>query len=134
MNFWSDECTEISLVQTSLFLSQAGFKYVVSKDFIFTKSVQSVYPAKNEEIYGIAPYQKFFMSCYISYFKKENFSMWVTSGSYVGHIQIVLWVSGSNGSTGVTHFQPCSVVVYCIAENFRKVKFSESKLKTGFRK
>ena len=26
--------------------------------------------------------------------------MWITSGSYVGHIQIVLWVSGS---TGVTH-------------------------------
>ena len=32
--------------------------------------------------------------------------MWVTSGSYVGHIRIVLWVSGSNGSTGVTYFQP----------------------------
>ena len=32
--------------------------------------------------------------------------MWVTSGSYVGHIRITLWVSGSNGSTGVTHFQP----------------------------
>ena len=30
--------------------------------------------------------------------------MWVTSGSYVGHIRIALWVSGS---TGVTHFQPC---------------------------
>ena len=32
--------------------------------------------------------------------------MWVTSGSYVGHIRIVLWVSGSNGSTGATHCQP----------------------------
>ena len=32
-----------------------------------------------------------------------------TCGSYVGHIRIVLWVvSGSNGSTGVTHFQPCT--------------------------
>ena len=29
------------------------------------------------------------------------------SRSYVGHIQIILWVSGSSGSTGVTHFQPC---------------------------
>ena len=28
---------------------------------------------------------------------------------YVGHIRIVFWVSGSNGSTGVTHFQPCSI-------------------------
>ena len=39
---------------------------------------------------------------------KENFNMWVTSGSFVGHIWIVLWISGSNGSTGETHFQPCS--------------------------
>ena len=36
--------------------------------------------------------------------------MWVTSGSLVGHIRIALWVSGSSGSTGVTHFQPCSLV------------------------
>ena len=34
--------------------------------------------------------------------------MWVTSGSYMGHIRIVLWISGSSGSTGVTHFQPWS--------------------------
>ena len=58
-----------------------------------------LYPAKNEEIYGIVPYQKF--SCHVTLL-----FMWVTSGSYVGHIRIVLWVSGSNGSTGVTHFQP----------------------------
>ena len=32
--------------------------------------------------------------------------MWITNGSQVGHIRITLWVSGSNGSTGVTHFQP----------------------------
>ena len=38
----------------------------------------------------------------LHYFQKENFNMWVTSGSYLGHIQIVLWVSGSNGSIGVT--------------------------------
>ena len=34
--------------------------------------------------------------------------MWVTIGSYVGHIQIVLWVSGTNKSTGATHFQTCT--------------------------
>ena len=34
--------------------------------------------------------------------------MWVTRGSYVGHILIALWVSGSSGSASVTHFQPCS--------------------------
>ena len=33
--------------------------------------------------------------------------MWVTRGSYVGHIRIALWVSGSSGSTSVTHYQPC---------------------------
>ena len=64
-----------------------------------------MYPAKNEEIYGIVPYQNF--SCHVTLATlKKNFNMWVTSGSYVGHIRIVLWVSGSNGSTGVTHFQP----------------------------
>ena len=35
--------------------------------------------------------------------------MWVTRGSYLGHIRIALWVTGSSGwSTSVTHFQPCS--------------------------
>ena len=81
--------------ETSLFLAQAVLKHVVVKDFIFKKSVQgtgsSLYPAKNEEIYGIVPYQKFFMSCYISYtFNKENFNMWVTGGSYGDHIRIAL--------------------------------------------
>ena len=32
--------------------------------------------------------------------------MWVTRGSDVDHIWIALWVSGSSGSTGMTHFQP----------------------------
>ena len=47
-------------------------------------------------IYGIAPYQKFLMLCYITFKRKLQ---------HVGHIWIVLWVSGSNGSTRVTHFQ-----------------------------
>ena len=38
---------------------------------------------------------------YITFKKKTS-----TCGSYVGHIWIVLWISGSNWSTGVTHFQP----------------------------
>ena len=33
--------------------------------------------------------------------------MWVTRGSYVGHIWIALWVSGS---TRVTHFQNYLIV------------------------
>ena len=66
-----------------------------------------MYPATNEEIYGIVPcvYKMFYVKL-----QKESFNMWVTSGSFVGHIQIVLWVSGSNESTGVTHFQPCFLV------------------------
>ena len=63
-------------------------------------------PAKNEEIYGIFPYQKFFISCYITFKKKTSIC-----GLQVGHIRIVLWVSGSNGSTGVTHFQPCGIIM-----------------------
>ena len=69
------------LCETSLSLSQAVLKHVVSKDFIVKKSVQGavLYPAKNEEIYGIVNF-----SCHVtlSTFKKENFNMWVTSGSH----------------------------------------------------
>ena len=35
--------------------------------------------------------------------------MWVTSGSYVGHIRNVLWVSGSNGSQVRPTFNPVNV-------------------------
>ena len=61
-----------------------------------------LYPAKNEEIYRIVPYQKF--SCHVTLLLNRNLR-----GSQVGHIWIVLWVSGSSGSsgsTGATHFQP----------------------------
>ena len=41
--------------------------------------------------------------------------MLVTSESYVGHIRIVLWVSGS---TGMTHFQPwIQTQTLCKSEN-----------------
>ena len=44
-------------------------------------------------------------------FHIKNFSCHVTlllkrKLQHVGHIRIVLWVSGSNESSGVTHFQP----------------------------
>ena len=54
-----------------------------------------------KEIYGIVLYLIFSMSFYITFKKKT-----LACGSYVGHIRIALWVSGSSGSTGVTHFQP----------------------------
>ena len=80
--FWSMWCPEISFPRI-LFMGLV------------------LYP---EEIYGIASYLIFSMSFYITF--KENFSLWVTRGSYVGNIGIALWVSRSSGSTGVTHFQP----------------------------
>ena len=51
-----------------------------------------LYPAKNEEIYGIVPYQKIFMSCYITFKKKTSTCgsqvgyMWVTSGLFCGSV------------------------------------------------
>ena len=69
--------------KTSL-LFQAVLKHVVSKDFIFKKSVRKgpvMYPAKNEEIYGIVPYQKFL--CYVALLLKRKLQ-------HVDHIWIVL--------------------------------------------
>ena len=47
-----------------------------------------LYPTRNEEIYGIVPYQKLLMSCYITFKKKTSACgsqvghMWVTSGLF----------------------------------------------------
>ena len=76
------------LCETSL-LPEAVLKHAVSKDFIFLYNGPVLHPAKNEEIYRIVPYQKCFMSCYITFKRKTS-----TCGSYVGHIRIVLWVMG----------------------------------------
>ena len=78
---------------------------MVSKDFIFKKSVQgtSSVSYQNEEIYDIVSYQNFACHVTLATFKKENFNMWVTSGSYVGHIRIALWVTSGLlcGSVGL---------------------------------
>ena len=56
-----------------------------------------LYTAKNEEIYGIVPYHKFFMSCYIAFKRKLQHlgHKWVICGSHpdcsVG--QWVKWVN-----------------------------------------
>ena len=91
--------------ETSL-LSQAGLKHVSGVQRFHLQEVYAreqlvLYPAKNEEIYGIFHMKKIFMSCYITFKKKTS-----TCGSqlgHMGHIPIVLWVSGSNRSTGATH-------------------------------
>ena len=56
--------------------------------------------------FWILEYQLVSMSFYIIFKKRKPQHVGHTSGSYVGHIQIALWVSKSGGSTGVTHFQP----------------------------
>ena len=80
-----------------------------------------LYPAKNEVIYGIVPHQKFLCHVTLATFKKENFNMWVTSGSYVGHIRIVLWVKWVN------RFDPLSILPLNIATKLvqgRAMKFT----------
>ena len=62
---------------------------MMSEDFIFKKSVLvrdrfCILPRMKKSMRGIVPYQKFFMSCTL--LQKENFNMWVASGSYVGQI------------------------------------------------
>ena len=57
--------------ETSL-LSQAVLKHVSGVQRFHLQEVYAreepvLYPAKNEEIYGIVPYQKNFMSCYITF-------------------------------------------------------------------
>ena len=64
-------------------LFQIVLKHVLSKGFIFKKSVQGT-GSKNKEIYGFVPHQKFFMSCYITFKKKLQHvgHKWVICGSH----------------------------------------------------
>ena len=118
-----DECTEISLVLNQLIVPSC-FKHVhvVSKYFTLYKRTV-LYSAKYEEIYGIVSYQKFSDHATLLY---KKIKMWVTSGSYVGHIWIVLWVSGSNGLTGVTHFQVSTLLPYTVDFSIWKLNSYES--------
>ena len=96
--------------ETSL-LSQAVLKHVVSKDFIFKKSVKGpvLYSAKNEEIYGIVPHQKFFMSCYITFKKKT-----LTCGSQVAWVMCGLHLDCFVGQCvkWVNRHDPLSTLIY----------------------
>ena len=115
--------------KTSLFLSQTVLKHVVSKDFIFKKSVQGTCSvtchARMKKSMALFHIKIFSCHVTVATFKK-NFNMWVTSGSCVGHIRIVLWVIGSNGSTGVTHFQPCYIcsLLCSVASYSVSIKYS----------
>ena len=89
-------------------VSQAVLKHVSNVQRFHLQEVYAreqliLYPAKNEEIYGIiVPYQKNFHVMLHYFLKKTS-----TCGSqvdYMSHIWIVLRVSGSNGSTGVTQW------------------------------
>ena len=89
--------------ETSL-LSQAFLKHVSGVQRFHLQEVYAreqpvLYPAKNEEIYGIVPYQK--ISCHVTLLLKRKPS---ARGSQVGHIWVTSRLfSGSNGSTGATH-------------------------------
>ena len=106
MNFGSNECTEISLMWNKLIISSC-FEACGVQGLHLPMDLFCMYSAKNEEIYGIVPYQKF-LSCYITSKTKTS-----TCGSQVSH----MWVTselfcGSSGSTGVTHFQPwCKIIL-----------------------
>ena len=74
-----------------------------------------LYPAKNEEIYGIVPHQKFLMSCYNTFKKKTSTyggHKWVICGSHpdcsVG--QWVKWVNRCDPLSTLGHTfynRPC---------------------------
>ena len=78
--------------ETSL-LSQAVLRHVVSKDFISRSLCKGPVPRMKK---SIALFHIKNFSCHVTLLL--NFNMWITSRSYVGHIWIVLWVSGSSGS------------------------------------
>ena len=92
VNFGSDDALKYHWYETSL-LSQAVLKHVVSNDFIFKKSVQGsnrlcTLPRmkKSRALFCIN------FSCHVTLLLKRKLQHVVTSGSYVGHIRIVLWV------------------------------------------
>ena len=91
-------------------LSQAVLEHVVSKDFC-ARDQFYILPRMKKSSYGIVPYSEK-ISCHINilrihYFKKKT----STCGSQVGHMWVTSGLfSGSNGSTGVTHNQPCDMI------------------------
>ena len=108
VNFGSNECTEISFVGNQLIFSSI-LKHMVSKDFIFKKSVQVTSSVSCQEWKNLwhCSISKFFMLCYII-FKKGNFNMWVTSGSYVGTSRLFCGSVGLMGQqVWPTFDQPC---------------------------
>ena len=78
MNFGSDECTEISLVCTkpAYYFEACG----VQRFHLQEVCALALYPAKNEEIYGNVPYQKF--SCHVTSLLKRTLQ-------HVGHKWVI---------------------------------------------
>ena len=58
-----------------------------------------LYPAKNKEIYDSVTIVSYLI------LRKTSARSRQVGHSYMGHIWIALWVSGSSESTDVTHFQ-----------------------------
>ena len=77
---------------------QAVLKHVVSKGFIFVQGTSFVFCMLRIKKYMALFYIKNF-SCHVTLLLKrklQHVAGWVTSGSYVGHIWIVMWVKYVN--------------------------------------
>lgn len=97
-----------------------------SQSWSCTESFLFVYdPTKNGEFCCITTVNTETMQVIFALLKKETFSMWDSGEWHLGHIWVVLWISGSNESTCVSHLQPCTSLcvllrtyVQCTCQNF----------------
>ena len=89
-------------------LSQAILRHVVSKNFIFKKSVQGTGSVSCQQWRNLWHCSK----------STHHVTLLLKKLQHVGHIRIFLWVSGSNGSTGVTYFQPWDVAICSVNTKF----------------
>ena len=105
--FGFDECTEMIVVKPAYFCFEAcGIQRFHFQEVQGSARDWFCILPRMKKSMALFHIKKFSCHVTLATFKKENFNMWVTSGSFLGHIRIALWVSGSNGSTGMTHFQP----------------------------
>ena len=124
-NFGSDECTEISLhniiiVWNQLIISRwlAVLKHVISKDFIFKKSVQGTgfctLPSMKKSIYGIVLIKNF------SLLSKRKFQhvghKWVICGSHLD-CSVDQWVKWVNRCDPLSTLLAIPRVVYMKVKN-----------------
>ena len=106
--FWSMWCPEISFPRILCVGPVLYPKEIYGIVFVS----MSLYITFKKKLGGLQPPQLCIKELTVikDWYLTKNFTMWVTRGSYVGHIRIALWVSKS---TCVTNFQPCLITSYC---------------------